>query len=86
MPKRKLRAGTGAKARLLTKYIKPSRGVPHWDEKGHRTEVVLVKKGIIDKKEIYYFNLDGDNSGNDDNQLFYATPRWFKVRHLPVMT
>jgi hypothetical protein len=77
MPKKKLRAGKGANARLLTQYIKP---VPHRGEKRHRTEVVLVKKGAVDKKEVYYFKLAGESSHNNDvDQLHYATPRWFKI-------
>ena len=76
MPKKKLRAGKGANARLLTQYIKP---VPHRGEKRHRTEVVLVKKGAVDKKEVYYFKLAGESSHNNDVDQRHYTPRWFKI-------
>jgi len=79
MPQRKLRPGKGAKASILTKFVKPAEGVPAPPdgEKNHRSNVVLVKWALDKKaKKIFYYRLDGENAEAEPR---YASSRWFSV-------
>ena len=79
MPKKKaatLPPGKGAKASLLTKFIKPSDGVANHGVKDHRSVVELVERGRIKMAQVFYYRLDGDG---EEQALRYASTRWFKV-------
>ena len=74
--KKKPRAGQGAKASVLTRYIKPKQHLPNGD-KQHRSEVLLVefledKKG----KQIYSFRYIEDQS---EGLLLKASVRYVRV-------
>ena len=69
----KLRAGRGAYATVLTKYIRPRQRVPQTD---HRSDIVLLDK----QNGTYTFCFREDNdSGNEEAQIFHASCRYVKI-------
>lgn len=74
MPSRKkLRAGTGAEATILTKYIRPPQFVPHPQ---HRSEIILLDLRGKD----YTFCYSHDNeSGNTDIPILTGSCRFVKI-------
>ena len=76
MPSRKLRAGKGAKASVLTRFVKPKQHLPNGD-KSHRSEVVIDDKFENEKgKEVFSFRYVGDES---DGLLLHALVRYVKI-------
>ena len=74
--KRNLRAGKGAKASVLTRFIKPKQHLPN-DDKQHRSEVVLEDRFLNEKgKDVYSFKFVGDRS---DGMLLHASVCYVKV-------
>ena len=62
MSTRRLRAGAGAKATVLTRFIKPKQPLPGGD-KQHRSEVVLIESVLNDEgKDCYSFKYIEDES------------------------
>jgi hypothetical protein len=74
--KRSLKAGTGAKATVLTRFIKPKPHVPN-NDKQHRSEVVLVDSILDEKgKDAYTFKFVEDQS---DGMLMHANKRYVHI-------
>jgi hypothetical protein len=73
---KRLRAGVGAKATVLTRFIKPKQAVPDGD-KQHRSEVVLIECIVDEKgKDAYSFKYVEDES---DGMLLIANARYVRV-------
>jgi len=74
MVKRKLRAGVGAKASILTKFIHPKQ---QNGDATHRSNVILISKEerkVNRKNQVCYtFCMDGDD------RVMYAVERYFKI-------
>lgn len=76
MPNRRLRAGVGAKATVLTRFIKPKQPLPGGD-KQHRSEVVLIESVVDEKgKDAYSFKYLEDES---EGMLLIANARYVRV-------
>ena len=69
----KLRAGRGAHATVLTKYIRPRQRVPR---AGHRSNIVLLDKE--DSNYTFCFREDND-SGNEEAQILCASSWYIKI-------
>ena len=69
----KLRAGRGAHATILTKYVKPPQVIPH---SGHRSDIVLVDQ---EEKSYSFYYLADDNAGNEEAPILHASCRYVKV-------
>ena len=76
MPPRKLKAGKGAKASILTRFIKPKQPFPAGGDNTHRTNVILHSRFINQKGQKYYhFTLEDDENG----ELLYGSEQYTKV-------
>ena len=81
MPRRRKdrpkRPGKGAKASLLTKYIRPKQQIPQ-GQHSHRSSVVLVGRYDGDKggKPIYQFRFLSDS---DNDPILHANSQWITV-------
>ena len=77
MVTRKLRAGKGAKASVLTRFIKPKQPLPD-NNKKHRSDVVLAEKDKNSKgKDIYRFQYELETDKNAP--LMYASTRYVRI-------
>jgi len=75
MAKKKLLAGPGAEASILSKYIKPEQ-MRHLDNKDHRSDIILEGKFENGKgKKCFHFRYAGDIS----SPLLHASCRFVKV-------
>ena len=62
MAKKKLRAGSGAEASILTRFIKPKQGLP-LGNKDHRSDIILDGKFEDEKgKKFFHFRYANDIS------------------------
>eukprot|EP00536_Pseudo-nitzschia_multiseries_P017221 jgi/Psemu1/49899/gm1.49899_g len=74
MVKTTLRAGVGAKASILTRFIRPEQPCPRKD---HRSSVVLESQFEDNGKQFFQFG----NSGNGaSDQLMSGLCRWVKIK------
>jgi hypothetical protein len=74
----KLRPGKGAKALILTRFIKPNQPLPD-NNRVHRSNVVLVERVKDAKAKVIYnfrYELDAEEYGGD---LLSASVRYVKV-------
>jgi hypothetical protein len=75
-PKARLRAGAGAKATVLTRFIVPKQHLPGGD-KQHVSEIVLIESVLNDKgKDCYSFKYADDES---EGMLLIANSRYVHV-------
>ena len=75
--KKKLRAGPGAKALILTKFIRPKQPIPNNDNK-HRSNIVLFEKAKDEKgKDIFRFRYELDTE--NDGELIYANVHYVNI-------
>jgi hypothetical protein len=73
-PKKKLRAGKGAKGTVLTRFIKPKQN--NVTDPKHRSEVILEDEFDDERgKSCYSFRFDGFNDG----PLLYSSKRYVKI-------
>jgi hypothetical protein len=70
---KKLYAGKGAKATILTRMIKPRQQAP--SDKNHRSEVVLLDQFSDSSGEYYCFRY----ASGGDGQVLHALRRWVRI-------
>jgi hypothetical protein len=74
---KKLRPGKGAKAQVLTRFIKPTQPLPG-DNKKHRSTMVLTDRDH-DKAGKVIFRFRYETTDGDDATLLYANYRYVQV-------
>jgi len=75
MPGRKLKAGKGARASILTRFIKPKQPIPNGDN-NHRSNIILDSRFVNQKgQKYYYFTLED----NENGELLYGSEQYTKI-------